>query len=210
MRAKTLPLLLALAALVVAPSAARADGFLDAWHPNQSFWAIGWEVSFPTTSFRSDWVNRPSFAGGQFEVRVGLMERLSVGVAMNYNWFDQNFSQVTVTYPEYTITGPVYRRLGAFSARGTVHYYLTSTRLQPFVGVGVGGIWTATRIQTSDQQRYAYSSYFAVDPEAGLMLSTSDSFAFQLLGRYQWTAASFYEVKNAQWVSVQIGFGWIF
>ena len=203
-------LLLALAATCATPEMARADGFLDAWHPNQSFWAIGWEVGIPTTSFRSDWVNRVSPAGGQFEVRVGVMERLSVGVAMNYNWFDQNYSQVTVVYPEHTVTGPVYRRLRAFVARGTVHYDLPSTRLQPFVGVGVGGIWTQTRIQTADQARNAYSSYLAVDPEAGFLLSTSDSFAFYLLGRYQWTAASFYQVKNAQWVGVQIGMGWIF
>jgi hypothetical protein len=74
----------------------------------------------------------------------------------------------------------------------------------------VGGIWTQTRIQTADQARNTYSSYLAVDPEAGFLLSTSDSFAFYLLGRYQWTAASFYEVKNAQWVGVQIGMGWIF
>ncbi len=203
-------LLLALAALLVQPSQARADGFLDAWHPNQSFWAIGYEVGIPVNGLRNNWVNRVSPAGGQFAIQVGIVERLSVGVAMNYNWFDQNFSQATTLYPEFTVTGPVYRRLGAFTARGTVHYYLTSTRLQPFVGVGVGGIWTATRIQTADRVQNSYSSYLVVDPEVGLMLSTSDSFAFYLLGRYQWTTASFFEVKNAQWVGVQLGFGWIF
>ncbi|MEI7705442.1 MAG: hypothetical protein WCK73_12685 [Deltaproteobacteria bacterium] len=203
-------LLLALAALLVPPPQARADGFLDAWHPNQSFWAIGYEVGIPVNGLRNNWVNRVSPAGGQFAIQVGIVERLSVGVAMNYNWFDQNFSQATTLYPEFTVTGPVYRRLGAFTARGTVHYYLTSTRLQPFVGVGVGGIWTATRIQTADRVQNSYSSYLVVDPEVGLMLSTSDSFAFYLLGRYQWTTASFFEVKNAQWIGVQIGFGWIF
>ena len=203
-------LLLALAALLVPPPQARADGFLDAWHPNQSFWAIGYEVGIPVNGLRNNWVNRVSPAGGQFAIQVGIVERLSVGVAMNYNWFDQNFSQATTLYPEFTVTGPVYRRLGAFTARGTVHYYLTSTRLQPFVGVGVGGIWTATRIQTADRVQNSYSSYLVVDPEVGLMLSTSDSFAFYLLGRYQWTTASFFEVKNAQWVGVQLGFGWIF
>jgi len=161
------------------------------------------------TSFRTDWVNRPSFAGGQFEVRLGILERLSVGVAMNYNWFDQNFSQVTTVYPEFTVTGPVYRRLGAFTARATSHFYLTSSRLQPFLGLGVGAVWTQTRLQTADQVRDSYSSYLAVDPEAGLMLNTSDSFALYLLARYQWTAATFYDVKNAQWVTVQIGMAFI-
>jgi opacity protein-like surface antigen len=210
MSRKVFPLLLALAALGVPAAPARADGFLDAWHPNQTYWAIGWEVAIPTNSLRADWVNMTSFAGGQLEVRVGVMERLSVGIATSFNWFEQNFSQVTTVYPEYTVTGPVYRRLGAFTARGTVHYYLTSTRLQPFVGVGVGGIWTQTRIQTADRVQNAYSSYLAVDPEAGFLLSTSQSFAFYLLGRYQWTTASFYQVKDAQWVGVQIGMAWIF
>ncbi len=203
-------LVLAFAALLVPPSQARADGFLDAWHPNQSFWAIGYEVGIPVNGLRSNWVNRVSPAGGQFAIQVGILERLAVGVAMNYNWFDQNFSQATTVYPEFTVTGPVYRRLGAFTARGTVHYYLTSTRLQPFIGLGVGGVWTQTRIQTADRVQDTYSSYLAVDPEVGLMLSTSDTFAFYLLGRYQGTAASFFDVKNAQWIGVQIGFGWIF
>ena len=133
-----------------------------------------------------------------------------MGVALNYNWFDQNFSQVTTELPEFTVTGPVYRRLGAFTASGTVHYYLTSSQLQPFIGLGVGVVWTQTQIQAADQVRNSYSSYLAVNPEAGLLLNTSDSFAIYLLARYQATAASFYQVKNAQWIGLQIGMGWIF
>ena len=202
--------LVALAALLVPPGQARADGFLDAWHPNQSFWSVGYEVGIPVTSFKNDWVGRVSPAGGQFAVELGIVERLSVGVALNYNWFDQNFSQVTTELPEFTVTGPVYRRLGAFTATGTVRYYLTSSRLQPFIGLGVGVVWTQTQIQAADQVRNSYSSYLAVNPEAGLLLNTSDSFAIYLRARYQATAASFYQVKNAQWIGLQIGMGWIF
>jgi hypothetical protein len=199
--ARTPFIVLAIVALLSPSGASRADGFLDAWHPHQSFWSVGWEVGIPVSGLRAGWVDRTSPAGGQLEVRVGLMERLSVGIAGNYNWFDQNFS---------TVTGSVYRRFSAFALRGTAHYYLTSSALQPFVGVGVGGIWTATRRQTADLTQDAYSSYLAVDPEVGFLLSTSDSFALYVLGRYQWTAASFYEVENAQWVGVQIGLGWFF
>jgi hypothetical protein len=194
-------ILLAVGAAFLPAGNARADGFLDAWHPHQSYWSVGWEVGIPVNGLRAGWVNRTSPAGGQLEVRVGLMERLSVGIAGNYNWFDQNFS---------TATGSVYRRFSAFALRGTAHYYLTSTALQPFVGVGVGCIWTATRRQTADLTQDASSSYLAVDPEVGFLLSTSDSFAFYVLGRYQWTAATFYEVKDAQWIGVQIGMGWFF
>jgi len=194
-------LTLALVGLCYPAGEARADGFLDAWHPHQSFWSVGWEVGIPVNGLRTDWVNRASPAGGQLEVRVGLMEHLSVGIAGNFNWFDQNFS---------TVTGSVYRRLSAFALRGTAHYYLTSSALQPFVGMGVGCVWTATRRQAAAIQQNTYSSYLAVDPEVGFLLSTSDSFAFYVLGRYQWTAASFYDVKDAQWVGVQIGMGWFF
>src|SRR5512136_2361498 len=108
--------LAAIIALCAPVSEVRADGYLDEWHPHQSYWSVGWEIGVPVDSLRSNWVGAVSPAGGQFEVRVGLMEHLSVGVALNYNWFSQTFPQTTVQLPDYTFTGSVYRRFSAFTA----------------------------------------------------------------------------------------------
>ncbi len=179
---------------------ARADGYLDEWHPHTSFWSLGWEVGIPVQSLRASWVDQPSPAGGQLEVRVGVVPHVSVGLATNYNWFDQGSADDTAGY----------RRFSAFALRGTVHWYVTSSALQPFVGIGVGPAWTVTSYQGPLAGKTWGACYLAVDPEVGLLLSTSDAFAFYLLGRYQWTGASFGEVRNAQWVGVQLGMGWFF
>lgn len=197
--------LVAATALIAIASPAQGGGYLDAWHPHQTFWSVGWEVGIPVTGLRSGWVSNPSLMGGQFDVRVGVVGRLSAGIAGTWNWFDQNLSQVFIQTPDYAFTGPAYRRLSVFNLRGTTHYYLTSSTIQPYVGVGVGIVWTSTLRQTADRSQSVYSSYLAVDPEIGVLFNFTSQFAFYALGRYQWTAANVFDVSNAQWVGVQFG-----
>jgi hypothetical protein len=184
---------------------ARADAYLDDFHPNQTFWSAGWEVGIPVLDLRSQWVDALSPQSGQFEVRVGVLGRLSLGAAFNLNWFQQNFDSLQVQQGQYTFTGPVYRRFSAIGLRGTVHYYLTQTAIQPYVGAGVGVIWTSTRRQTATLQESTNSSYLAVDPEIGVLFNVIPRFAFYVLGRYQWTQASFAGVHNASWIGAQLG-----
>src|SRR5512135_3738482 len=112
-RSLGLAALLALAAAL--PSPGHADGYLDEWHPYQTFWSVGWEAGFPVGSLNKNWVASPGWLGGGFDVRVGVWGRLSVGLAGTWNWFDHTYSNLTIQNPGSTYTGTIYRRLSAFT-----------------------------------------------------------------------------------------------
>jgi len=201
---------LAAAALLLACSSARADAYLDDWHPHQTYWSVGWEAGFPMGTLQKDWVNTPGWLGGAFDVRVGVVGRLSVGVAGSWNWFSQTFPQVTVVQPQVTVTGPVYRRLSAFTLRATTHYYLTQTAVQPYVGVGVGLVWADSFRQSSNLKDGSTMTALAVGPEVGILFNVVPRVALYVMGRYEFTLADFATVKHAQWIAAQAGLAWYF
>lgn len=204
---------LARIAMLVALCLARpthAAGYLDDWHPHQTYWAVGWSVAVPLESLRNDWQTGPGWLGGGFDIRVGLIGRLALGVNGTWNFFDQTFSFLTVEQPPFTFTGPVYRRLSAFTALGTVHYYLTQTAVQPYVGVGVGGAWFTVRQQIVDRDFTTYTSGLAIAPEIGVLFSVAPRLGLFLGGRYQFNLATFGSVRNPTWVSAQAGVAYYF
>ena len=202
--------MLAAALLLLAGGTARADAYLDDWHPNQTYWSVGWEAGFPMGSLRSDWISNPAWLGGAFDIRVGVVGRLSVGVAGSWSWFSQTYPQLTVEKPPLTLTGPVYRRVSAFTLRATTHYYLTQTAIQPYVGVGVGVVWMSTFRQSATLKDEGSTSALAVSPEVGILFNLVPRVALYVVGRYEFTLADFATVTRSQWIAAQAGLAWFF
>jgi opacity protein-like surface antigen len=201
---------LAAAALLLWAAPATADAYLDDWHPYQTYWSVGWEAAFPVGSLQNNWIANPAWLGGAFDIRVGVVGRLSVGVGGSWNWFAQTFPQVTVVEPQVTVTAPVYRRLSTFTLRGTAHYYLTQTAVQPYVGIGVGVVWAETLRQAVNRKDGESTTALALAPEAGFLFNVVPRVALYVAGRYQFTLADFANVKHAQWITAQAGLAWYF
>jgi opacity protein-like surface antigen len=193
-----------------APRPARATGYLDHWHPYQTYWAIAWQAAVPVLDLNQGFVGAPSWVGGAIAVRVGVLPRVAVGVAGDWNWFTDTVPFGVVERPDYTITGPSYRRLATYSVLGTLHWYMTQTAVQPYVGVGVGAVWFDTRVQSVDVKDSSAGVALAVAPEAGILFTIVPRFGFYASGTYHWTQATLYGVKNAQWVGAQLGAAYYF
>jgi hypothetical protein len=202
--------ILALAATLLVARPAHAEAFLDDWHPYQTYWAVGWSAAVPVTSLRSNFISNTGVLGGGFDIRIGVVGRLAVGVNGTWNWFDQTISSLTVQQGQLTFTGPVYRRLGAFTALATVHYYFTQSAVQPFVGVGLGGVWFSTLQQTVDRPQNTSTSGLAVAPEVGFLFSVAQRLGLYLSGRYQFNLTTIPGVKNPQWACGQAGLAYYF
>jgi hypothetical protein len=190
--------------LLLAAGAARADSYLESKYQLTTLLSLTWEVGVPTATLR-DFIDATSFRGGQFEARFGVARRLSVGLATSWSWFAQNFPQKTVDFPNATVTAALYDRVQFISLRGTIHWYLVDGPVQPYLGVGAGGVWTSWYQAVADLTRSSNGFTFTADPEAGLLFTVSSGFAFHLLARYPFTLASYGNVQNAQWVGVDVG-----
>jgi hypothetical protein len=200
----------ALAASLLAARPARAEAYLDDWHPYQTYWAVGWSAAVPMTSLRSNFISNTGWLGGGFDIRIGVVGRLAVGVNGTWNWFDQTISSLTVQQGQLTFTGPVYRSLGAFTALATVHYYFTQSAVQPFVGVGLGGVWFSTLQQTVNRPQNTSTSGLAVAPEVGFLFNVAQRLGLYLSGRYQFNMTTIPGVKNPQWACGQAGLAYYF
>ena len=200
----------ALAASLLAARPARAAAYLDDWHPYQTYWAVGWSAAVPVTSLRSSFISNTGWLGGGIDIRIGVVGRLAVGFSGTWNWFDQNFSSLTLQQGQLTFTGPVYRSLGAFTALATFHYYFTQSAVQPFVGVGLGGVWFSTLQQIVNRMQDTSTSGLVVAPEVGFLFNVAQSLGLCLSGRYQFNRTTIPGVKNPQWASVQAGLAYYF
>jgi len=184
---------------ILAAGVARADGF-----ERGTLVSAAWEAGVPIASLRQ-YVSAPSYSGVQVEVRWGLAPRLSIGLNGGWNWFAQNFSQLSVSIPNGTISGPVYNRVQFFTLRATGHWYLSRGWLQPYLGAGVGGTWYGTYRQVSDLVSSSSGFAFAADPQIGMLVTVAPGLALLLQVRYQFTLARFANVKNAQWFGAELG-----
>jgi hypothetical protein len=192
------------ALLLLAAGSARADSYLESKYRLSTLLSLTWEVGVPTGTLR-DFVDAASFRGGQLEVRFGVARHLSLGLATSWNWFAQTFSQRTVTYPNATITAPVYDRVQLIALRGTLHWYLVDGPVQPYLGVGAGGTWTSWRQTVADATTSSSRFDFTADPEAGILFTVGTGFAIHVLARYPYTLASYGTARNAQWIGVDVG-----
>jgi len=189
---------------------ASAAVYLDDWHPYQTYWAVEWSAAVPVTGLRANFVSDTGWLNGGFAVRVGTVQRLAVGVAGYWNSFDQTYPLLTIENGNFTFTGPVYRRLSAFTALATFHYYLTQTTLQPFIGIGAGGVWTSSLQQFANRPDTTYANGFVVMGEAGLLLTVVQQLGLYVSGRYQLNLATFGGSTNPQWASGQLGVAYYF
>jgi hypothetical protein len=182
----------------------RVIGFTMGPNVHQAILGAGWELAVPIGSL-TNFINAVSPAGINADLRIGLVEHVSLGASFSWNRFYQNFSNLELQFPGLTVNGPVYRELQAFTARATSHYYFQLDLLQLYAGLGIGVVSTRPYEQVADFITTASTFNFAIAPEAGILLPLGRSGGINVLVRYQFTAATFLNVSNAQWFTLQVG-----
>lgn len=121
-----------------------------------------------------DYINQPSFRGIGMEYRYFLQSNLSMGIESGYNLFYDRMDYATYTVATESITGVQYRYLHAVPILGEIDYYLKpDTKLNPFVGLGVGTIYTHKNIDMGMFTIEDDSWQFALRPQVGFLISTN-------------------------------------
>ena len=208
------------AAVLLSGAAARAQWGLTGLRQGQTIWALNWEVAGPIGDFQN-YIKNWSLVGFSLEARYLVKKNLSVGGSFSFNRWEETYSQISVpiTLPGSgatgVATGPVYRYNDMFGLRAVVHYYLGEgdSKLQPYVGAGIGGVWSYAYQQIADLANTQDSFNFIVSPEVGVLytlLQGTTSMALNLAFRYTFTTASPGRTSNAQTIGPIIGLAWYY
>lgn len=200
----TRTLLVLLAIMIFGAATARADGYAESAFRLPTLVAISWETTIPQRDLR-DFVDRRSLRGGQVELRYGVARHLSLGVSGSWSWLSQGFPAGSLQLPDGDITGKAYRRAQLIELRATVHWYLTSGSVQPYLGLGAGGGWHGTYIAVADVIRTAGAWHAAGEPRAGVLWTVRPGLALNLQARYVFTRARLGDVEDARWLAVALG-----
>jgi len=185
--------------VALSSSSALAEGYLYGPYAHRPrLFTAGWEVAVPTMSLRSQFIDATSLTGLGIGMRFGLATQLSAGADFTWNRFRQD-----------SALGDRFR-MDAVSLRGTVHYYFTGTEIQPYAGIGVGGLYREAILNSGPTQT---GWGLCGGPELGLLLTIGTGLAINTVARYEITTASFdvnghpnWNVNHPSWFSVQVGF----
>ena len=190
--------------LLTAAGAARADAYLESRYRLTNLVGVTWEASIPVGTLR-DFVDQPTYRGGQLEVRTGVTRHLSLGLASSWDWITQNFTKKTTQFGDALVTAPTYDRLQLITLRGTLDWYLTDTMVQPYLGAGVGGVW-ASAIRAVGPTSRSHSEFTLVaEPHLGALITIAPGIAVLANARYQYTLANAFEAKNIRTVVLGVG-----
>ncbi|HET9598978.1 MAG TPA: outer membrane beta-barrel protein [Anaeromyxobacteraceae bacterium] len=213
-----------LATVLLLGTAAEAQyTYVAGGHPGlekgETAFILDYEISAPVGSFKnfiSDW----SFRGFSIEGRYMVTPKISIGGAFAGNRWQQTNSNLQVDISNNNasgnISGPVFRYTDDLSLKLVAHYYLTEGKLQPYVGVGVGGAWVYSYAQVVDLALSHDSFDFIVSPEIGLLYelaSGSTSLAVNLAVRYTYTTADLVNgrASNISWLTLPVvGLAWTY
>lgn len=196
------------AGALLAAGSAHAQTWYDTYKPRESIYLFNYEVSSALGSFSSDFISNTSWRGFGFEGRSMVRDGLSVGLGFDFNRYSQEYGMKTYTTGQTTVSGPLYNYADQFAMKLLVHGYLGRGSLRPYVGGGIGGVWSYSFSQSANLSNSDNGFDFIVTPEVGLLWTAAQgasSAGVNLAVRYTYTTASFQSVKDAQSLQVVLG-----
>ena len=203
----------AIAFLLLAAWPARAQYAQSGWteyHPQQTKFTLGYQMSQGIGDLHT-YASSASFRGFTFDWRSLLSKQFSAGVRFAWNRYNDTLPNESVTTSTGGIlSGPVYHYMDQFAIQAIGHYYFNAgdSPLLPFLGVGIGGVWSSSYQQTADLSLSQNGFYFIVSPEIGLNFTLargSTSAALNLAVLYNFSTISFRNVSNAQGIAETVG-----
>src|SRR3954467_5913404 len=204
----------AFAALLLAASPAHAQYDSSGWtdyRPSQSMFTMAYQMAQPVGGLH-DYIGSPSFRGLTFDWQSLLTKSFGGGMRFTWNRFNEtisNLSQTTNTGG--TISGPVFRYADQFAVEAGGRYFLDMGRdsiFGPFLGVGLGGVWSSSYQQSADLSTSQSGFFFIVTPELGLNITLargSTNASLNLGFLYNFTTINFRNVSNAQSIAETVG-----
>jgi hypothetical protein len=140
-----------------------------------SFYSIQYSMGFATGNLK-EFNESASFRGMSFEYRYMMQPAIGVGLETGYNLFYDRLDYATYTQGTQSLSGIQYRYTHAVPVLAAFDYYLKpDTQFNPFVGLGVGTLYTYRDL---DMGMFTLESdvwQFALRPQIGVLISTQSA-----------------------------------
>jgi hypothetical protein len=165
---------------------------------------VEWSMGLGVGS-TSEFVNDYSVRGFAVEGRYWIVNQATVGVLWGWTSLHEKIDDRTYTRDNLAVTGSQIRWVDAMPLQLTAHYYLelASTRLLPFVGTGVGTVWTERLLSLPFTSYSQESWHFAFAPELGLLFP-SPAGSLLISSRFNY-AFETDAAPEAMWFNFNIG-----
>lgn len=168
-----------------------------------SFYSIQYSMGFATGNLK-EFNEAASFRGMSFEYRYMVQPSIGVGLETGYNLFYDRMDYATYTQGTQSLTGIQYRYTHAVPALAAVDYYLKpDTQFNPFVGLGVGTLYTYRDL---DMGMFTLESdvwQFALRPQVGVVITTPS--ADLIVAAKYFSGFKANDTEGQQYFSLNIG-----
>lgn len=155
----------------------------------QSFWALNWDIS-KGVGETGDFIGNVNLRGASFDGRYLVNDNLSIGGNLGWKTMYEKLSNqppVEIENEEIggAISGTQLHYLNIFPVLLTSHYYFDSGDVKPYVGIGLGGVWSEQRNDIGLRSNYSDSFGFGVQPEFGVFIPIGyNSTGFNVAAKY--------------------------
>jgi outer membrane protein W len=159
----------------------------------------------------ADFINQPSFRGFSFDYRNLVTPNVGVGFTVGWNVFYQEANKDSYTYGNSTLTGKQYRYSNHVPLFASGTYYLSpGETFNPFVGLGVGTIYTR---RNTDMNLYTVEQEawnFGLQPEVGFQYLFDDATAGTISVKFNQGFKAGNELDSSQsFISLNFGLTFI-
>lgn len=173
----------------------------------QSITSVTYSVGFPSGDLK-DFITKTSWRGINFDFQKMVQPNIGVGFSMGWNVFYEDLAYDTYTVDNISLSGKQWRYSNHIPLLISSSYYLKpGEQLNPFVGLGVGTIYS---IRNTDMNLYTIEEEawnFALQPSIGVLIQASDVTSFHVSMKYNYGFQAGSELQNAQsYLALNVGF----
>ena len=156
----------------------------------------------------SDFISKPSWRGANFDFRKLVQPNVGVGLSVGWNVFYEEMAKGTYEYGPSALTGKQFRYSNHVPMLASATYYLKpGETFNPFVGLGIGTIYTR---RNTDMNLYTIEQEawnFALQPEVGFLYQLNDGAAATVSGKFNQGFKAGQELTEAQsFFTLNVGF----
>jgi outer membrane protein len=172
----------------------------------QSYTTTSYSIGIPTGDL-GDFISNVSWRGFAIDYRKLIQPNLGIGISSGLNTFYEERPSAAYTIDNRTLSGKQWRYSNNVPIMLSGDYYLKpGDNINPFVGLGVGTIYTVRRtdmgVFSLDQNAWS----FAFQPQVGMIYMFNSFAGISLSAKYSYGLAAG-DLNNAQsFMSFNIGY----